>query len=663
MRSLISRLRQTIRPLFKSPGFIITSILILGLGIGANTAIFSLINGALLKPLPYPHAERLVQLFQPFRNFDRFSFDYPDYLDYRAGQHTFAGLTALINDDFNLAGRGEPQRISGLYVTGDFFQLLGRPFIIGRPFDQAEDEPEAAAVVVVSERLWRTQFHADSNLIGGNITLNGRSFQVIGVTPAQANESAKTDVYVPLSHSVYFGTWLTIQRGSHNFSCIGRLKEGVTLQQAQADLEVIRQNLADRYPKTDQAFGIRAVPYLDSVMTDYTATLWLLEAAVACLLLITCANVANLLLARARERRREISIRAALGASRWRLIIQLLLESSVLAATGGVIGLLFSGWVLDVIRSLAPPDIARFQEVSLDAGALVFVLIITLLTALFSGLFPALVNSEINLASALKQEGDRGGTAGCDRHRAQAFLVAGQVALTSVLLVGAGLLARSFQALQSTPLGFNTNHVLTADIFLSDPKYAAQADCQAFFDALLARIRRLPGVTAASVNTGLPFSASGNITGFGVAGEPDADLSQVPVLEQEYISPDYFKTVGIPLLKGRLFSDQDSPDKEKVVIISKSLAERSFPGQDPIGKQIHDLFDLVGLKRNFSPFVWGAGNGQYENPESQQTPFEAYYPPTQNPLLTSPVNGGTLVIHTESDPRSLVAPLAKIAAY
>ena len=662
MRSLISHLRHTIRLLVRTPGFTITAILILGLGIGANTAIFSLINGVLLKPLPYPHPERLVQLFQPFRNFDRVRLSYPDYLDFSANQHSFDALAVYRQDDFNLSGRGDPVRISGLYVSGTFFRLLGRPFLIGHPFGEAEEKPDAPGVVVISEHLWRTRFHSDANLIGTSLSLNGRRFQVIGVTPAQANESVPVDLYVPLGQSPYFGTLTTTARGSHNFSCIGRVKEGSSLHEAQADLEVIRQNLAARYPDTNKAFGIRLVPYLDSAMTDYSTTLWLLEAAVACLLLITCANVANLLLARARERRREISIRAALGASRWRLIIQLLLESSVLAATGGVIGLLFSGWVLDVIRSLAPPDIARFQEVSLDAGALVFVLIITLLTALFSGLFPALVNSEINLASALKQEGDRGGTAGCDRHRAQAFLVAGQVALTSVLLVGAGLLARSFQALQSTPLGFNTNHVLTADIFLSDQKYAAQADCQSFFDALLARIRRLPGVTAASVNTGLPFSASGNITGFGVAGEPDADLSQVPVLEQEYISPDYFKTVGIPLLKGRLFSDQDSADKEKVVIISKSLAERYFPGQDPIGKQIHDLFDLVGLKRNFYTIVGVVGNVQYDNPESQQTPFEAYYPPTQNPLLTSPVNGGTLVIHTESDPRSLVAPLAKIVA-
>ena len=662
MRSLISRLRQTIRPLFKSPGFTITAILILGLGIGANTAIFSLINGALLKPLPYPHAERLVQLFQPFRNFDRFSFDYPDYLDYRAGQHTFAGLTALINDDFNLAGRGEPQRISGLYVTGDFFQLLGRPFIIGRPFGQAEDEPEAAAVVVVSERLWRTQFHADPNLIGGYITLNGRSFQVIGVTPAQANESAKTDVYVPLSHSVYFGTWLTIQRGSHNFSCIGRLKEGVTLQQAQADLEVIRQNLADRYPKTDQAFGIRAVPYLDSVMTDYTATLWLLEAAVACLLLITCANVANLLLARAQERRREVNIRAALGASRLRLVIELLRESSLLAAGGAVIGVLLAAWAVAAIRTFAPPDVARFQEIELDGGVLVFVLLVTGLTALLSGLFPALINSQANLSSALKQEGDRGGTGGRERHRGQAVLVAGQVALTAVLLIGAGLLIRSFQALQNTPLGFNPDRVLTADVYLADSKYSTNAACQAFFDAMLASLKRQPGVTAVALNSNPPFVGT-NGNGFGIAGQPDPDVSQLPIAEAQWVTPDYFRTVGITLLQGRLFSDQDNHDKENVAIINEALAQRYFPGQDPLGQQLHDLNDIggSGLKRNFFTIVGVVRDVQHNNPESQQTPFQIYYPYAQT-LLPTPLNWGSLAIRTTNDPRVLIPALGKLVA-
>lgn len=639
------------------------AILIFGLGIGANTAIFSLVNGVLLKPLPYLRPERLVQLFQPFQNFDRIPLSYPDFVDFSANQHSFDALTVYRQEDFNLSGRGEAERISGLYVSGAFFNLLGRPFLIGRPFGEAEEKPDSPGVVVLSEHLWRARFHSDANLIGADLLLNGRRFQVVGVTPAQGNEAVQVELYVPIGQSPDFGGLATTTRGSHNFPCIGRLKEGADLRKAQADLEVIRQNLVARYPDTNKAFGIRLVPYLDSAMADYSLTLWLLEGAVACLLLITCANIANLLLARARERRREISIRSALGASRLRLIVQLLLESLVLAVMGGVIGLLFSAWALTAIKGFAPPDIARFQEIGLDAATLLFVLAITLLTALFSGIFPALTNSQINLASSLKQEGDRGGTAGRERQRAQAFLVGGQVALTSVLLIGAGLLARSFQALQSTPLGFNPNHLLTADFYLADKKYATQPDCQAFLDALLGRVGRLPGAVAVSFTTGTPFSGNGNMTAFGVAGEPDPELSQCPVLYAEYVSPNYFQTVGIPLLSGRLFSDQDGADKEKVVIIGESLARRYFPGQDPIGKQLHDFFDIAGLKRNFYTVIGVVGNVQYANPESQQTPNQAYYPPAQNPLgVGTPINGGTIVIRTENDPRSLITPIKKIVA-
>jgi putative ABC transport system permease protein len=662
MRSLASYFWHTVRRLIKSPGYTITAVLILGLGIGANTVIFSLINSVLLKPLPYPHPDRLVQLFEQFANFDRARFNYLDYLDYSTNQHSFAALTLLREDDFNLSGLGEPQRISGLYVSGSFFHVLGRPFLMGRPFGEAEDKPNASAVVVISEHLWRTQFHSDAKLLGSDLLLNGRPFQVVGITPAQGNEDRPVDLYVPLSRAPFFGTSVTTTRGGHSFSCIGRLKQGTSIQQALADLQVIRRNLADTYPQTNKAFGIRLAPYLDSVMTDYSTTLWLLEAAVACLLLITCANVGNLLLARARERRREISIRAALGAGRFRLVIELLLESFVLAAAGGCVGIVLSCWGIQAIRALVPPDIARFQEISVDAGALIFVFWVTLFAALFSGLVPAITHSKISLGSALKQEGDRSGTVGRERNRTQSILVAGQVALTSVLLIGAGLIARSFQVLQSTPLGFKPNHILTAKFYLADAKYATQADCQSFFDTLLTKVRGLPGVTAASIDSNLPFSGDHNVNGFAIVGQPDPDLSQVPLLEAEYVSNGYFKTAGIPLLKGRLFSDQDTAGKDKVVIVSEGLARRYFPGQDPIGKQISDLLNLVGLKRNVYTIIGVVGTVLAENPESQETPFQAYYPPAQNPSATNLVNGGTLIIRTENDPESLVAPLKKIAA-
>jgi putative ABC transport system permease protein len=663
MRSLISNLRRILRLFVKSPGFTITAILILGIGIGANTAMFSLIEAVLLKPLPYPNPDQLVLIFQPFRNLDQVPLDYPDYLDFRKSQHSFQELAVCTNDDFNLAGQGNPERISGMYVSATFFQLLGRPFLMGRAVGEA-DRSDAPGVAVISEHFWRTHFHGDPSVIGKNLTIDGRSLQVIGVTPPQANELATVDLYVPLDQSRYFGTIAMTQRLMHEYFCFGRLKPGTTLEAAKADCEVIQNNLVTLYPVTNKGFGVRVVPYVDLVIGSFSGMLWVVEVAVACLLLITCANVANLLLTRSQKRLKEISIRAAVGANRRQLIVQLLLEDLALAVAGGAIGLLLSAWALHAIKNMAPPEMARFQDVKIDIGAVIFVLTVTLVTAVLSGLFPALVNSKINLASTLKQEGGRAGTAGRERRRGQSILVIGQVALTSILLIGAGLLARSFQALQNVPLGFQTDHILTADLYLVDSKYASQPACQALFDPLLERVRHLPGVTMAALNSALPFLPSaptGDTDGFWVAGLPQPDQSQLPAWQVQFISPDYFRTVGIPLLRGRAFTNQDGTGTEKVVIISKSVADRFFPAQDPIGGRIYDFHDRVGLKQNFYTVIGVVGTVQYDNPETQVTSFQCYYPYSQN-TEPMPINFGTLVIHAEGDPRSLIAPLHKLVA-
>jgi predicted permease len=660
MRSLLSHLRHTIRRLVKSPGFTITAILILGLGIGGNTAIYSVIEAVLLKPLPYPHPERLVQVYQSFRSFERLPFDYPDCVDLKASQHSFQEMALWLNDDFTLSGHGEPQLINGNYVTGTFLRLFGRPMLLGRPIEISDDRPDAPGVAVVSEHFWRTAFHGDASLLGASLTLNGKSFQVIGVTPSIASESAKIDLYVPLNQSRFFGTLEMTQRLNHDYACVGRLKENVGLASAKADLEVIQQNLASRYPE-DLGFGIRAVPYLDTVIGSYSGSLWLVEAAVACLLLITCANVATLLLVRAQERAREMSVRAALGANRRRLIGQLLLENSVLAFAGGVIGLTAAAWVLDAIRTLAPDEFARFQEVRLDTGALIFVLIITVVTAALCGLFPALVNSRTNLASALKQGGERGGTAGRRRNLGQALLVAGQVALTVVLLISASLMARSFQALQHTPLGFDPTNRLTADLYLTNANYSNEAEYRHFFKTLLDRVKTLPGVTSVGLNSSMPFmpsSPASNLDAFWTASRPEPPQNQLPAWQVQFISPDYFRSMGIPLIRGRTFTNQDDPESGKVVIVSQSVAQSFFPGQDPIGKQLYDFHERVGLKRNYYTIVGVVGSVQYDNPESQPTPLQCYYPYTQN---TEPnrINFATLVIHTENNPSLIIEPLRK----
>ncbi|HEX4201380.1 MAG TPA: ABC transporter permease [Chthoniobacterales bacterium] len=660
MRSFISHLRHTIRRLVKTPGFTMTAILILGLGIGGNTAIYSLIEAVLIKPLPYPQPEELVQVYQSYRSFDRLPLDYHDYADIKASQHSFQEMALCLNDDFTLTGHGNPQLISGAYISGTFFQLFGRRMALGRPIEISDDRTDGPGVAVVSEHFWRTQFHGDPNVIGTNLSLDGRSFQVIGVTPAVANESAKVEVYVPLNQSRWYGTVEMTQRLSHDYACFGRLKAGATLETAKADLELLQQNLVRRYSE-DFGFGIRAVSYLDTVIGSYSGSLWLVEAAVACLLLITCANVATLLLVRAQERAREMSVRAALGANRARLVIQLLIENSALAFAGAAIGLAGAAWSLAAIRALAPDEFARFQEVSLDTGALIFVVVITLLTAALSGLFPAFVNSKTNLGSALKQAGERGGTAGRARNLGQSILVAGQVALTVILLIGAGLMARSFQALQRTPLGFDAANRLTADLYLTNANYSNESEYHQFFDHLLTRVKTLPAVSSVSINSALPFmpsSPGSNLDGFWIVGRPEPPQNQLPAWQVQFISSDYFRTMSIPLIRGRTFNEQDRPDSQKVVIISQSVAQSLFPDQDPIGRQIYDFHDRTGLKRNFYTIVGVVGSVQYDNPESQPAPFQCYYPYTQN---TEPnrVNFATLVIHTENNPAPLIEPLRK----
>jgi putative ABC transport system permease protein len=658
MRSVISHLRHTIRLLLKSPGFTITAILILGLGIGANTAIFSLINGVLLKPLPYPNADRLVRIYQPTQDVPDMNVAYSDYVDFKAGQHTLQDLTLIHLDDFQATGDAEPERIDGAYVTGNFFAVMGRPFLLGRPFG-VQQEKTAADVVVLTDALWRKRFHADPNIIGKNITLNGRSFEIIGVTPQQANELQRMDVYIPLTLDPRYKD-VSTRRSGHMFNCIGRLKDGVKLDQAQADFEVITKNLSTQYPDTNALFGVRLVPLLNSVVSDYSTTLWLLGGAVLCLLLITCANTANLLLARARERTKEITVRAALGADRARLMAQLLSESLVLALLGGGLGILVGCWGVSLIKTLDPGKITRLQSITVDGAALLFVFGLTLLTALLFGLLPALVLSRANLASTLRDEGGRTGTAGRERQSSQSILVIGQVALASVLLIGTGFLLRSFLALQNVPLGFNSHHVLVADVYLASTKYAENEKRKVFFDSLLDKVNRLPGVIGAGLSDGIPFGENYDLETLILAGQPVTDVSRLPWTVHLVVSPGYFKALGIRLLKGRLFDERDQEKAEAVVIINQSIAQRFFGEKDPIGKQLDDMGNVFNRPRHVTTIIGVVANVQQNDPEIQQTSLQTYFPYSQTA-------GGfgeyrkfeTLVLHTDGDPRALLPALRK----
>ncbi|MBV9272930.1 MAG: ABC transporter permease [Verrucomicrobia bacterium] len=660
MHGLISHLRHTIRLLVKSPGFTITAIVILGLGIGTNTAIFSLINGVLLKPLPYPDPERLVRIFQPTHEVQEMNMAYSDYLDFRAGQHTLRDLTVFYQDDFQVVGNGDPERIEGAYVTGGFFDVMGRPFILGRPFGENE-ENAASHVAVISDRLWRTRFHADPKIVGTNITVNGTSLEIIGVTPEQADEIVRLDLYEPFSLNPLYAD-VKSRRSGHMDYCIGRLKEGITLRQAQAEFEVINRNLIARYPATSSGYGVKLVPLLDSVVGDYSSTLWLLGGAVVCLLLITCANTANLLLARATERTKEMTLRAALGASRKRLIAQLLSENLVLACLGGIAGLAASCWAIGLIKALEPGRIARLQEVSIDRTALIIVFVITLLTALLFGLLPALVVSRADMASALRMEGGWTGTAGHERHRSQSILVIGQVALASVLLIGAGLLLRSFLFLQSFPLGFRTQGIVVADIDLVNAKYANDSDRKIFFDNLLTKVKQLPGVVTAGINDCLPFWNTDYET-LCIAGQPVTEPGRLPWMQRQIVSPDYFRALGIPLLRGRFFDNRDQPGAENTVIINESIAQRYFPGQDPIGKQLDNLGDLYRKPRYLSTIVGVVADARHNNPEVQQTSFQVYFPYSQRVgNFGSFLGGATLILQTTGNPGSLIPALRTVVA-
>jgi len=660
MRSLVSHLRYTVRQLLKSPGFTVTTVLILGLGIGANTAIFSLVNGVLLKPLPYPNSDRLFHLYHTVKTDNTNWFDYPDFAYYCASQHSFTALAAYTPDWFHLSSRDSAEQISGLYVSGAFFRVMGRPLILGRPLDEADDRPGSAAVVVLSENLWRTHFNADPNIIGTSIVLNSRSFQVVGITPGQADEGFKVELYIATNQDPDFAPNKKIRRGSFYYGCVGRLRDRVTLQQAQVDLEVIQRNLIALYPAMDAGFGIRIAPYLEDVVSDYSTTVWLLEGAVGCLLLVTCANVANLLLARAQERLREVSIRAALGASRSRLVTQLLIESVVLSIGGAILGVGIAVWSLQAIKSADSSDIPRIQEVTVDNASLSFVLLVMLATALASGLFPALTGSKVNLADTLNREGEREGTSS-RRQRSQAILVAVQVALSCLLLTGAGLLMRSLQAIQSVSLGFKTDHILTGELYLADAKYPTQAACNLFFDKLLANIQQLPGVMSAAIVDDLPFSGGFGMNAFGIVGQPDPPLKDMPVLRSQIVSVDYFRTLGIPLLRGRLFDAQDGPDKEKVIVVSDEFAARFFPAQEPIGKQIHDV-NSIGLKPNVYTIIGVVPAIQHDRPDFPRAPHQVYCLYSQSPYAPRITNDFTLLLHARDNPVALVNTLRRTVA-
>jgi putative ABC transport system permease protein len=654
MRDLFESLRQTVRVLLKAPGFTITAILILGFGIGANTAIFSLINAVLLKPLPYSHPERLVKVLLPNQGSMRVDFDYPDYLDVAAAQTCFDSLAVWSGAFLDLTGSGETQRLSVGFVSPSLFALTGRTAVLGRAFSTREDIPHGPLLAVISERFWINHFNSDPNVIGKSLTLSEQSFEIIGVVPAQMDVwgPPPTDVYITV-HSAALFSYPIYQRSSHVFGCVGRLKEGVGLAKAQAELEVIQNGLIGRYPETDKGYGIRVKPLLDDVVGGYSGTVWLLGAAVAVLLLIAATNVATLLFVRGLERRRELAIRVAMGATRSRLIAQLLLETGLLSLLGGIAGLGLALGGIEIIKKLSPTEVYRFQEVGIDLTTLLFVAGIIVLVAFISGVVPALSFSRPKLGSVLKQEGGRSGTGGVQKYRAQTLLVAAQVALACILLIGAGLLVRSFEAAQRAPLGFNPHNILTAELSLTSSSYETDGvKTRAFWDAVLTKARQLPGVTDVAMDDRVPiyYDWEGDWR-FTVDGEPDPGIGHRPVSNWHVISPNYFRTLEISLLQGRDFNEGDRVDGRPVAIIDDAVAQHYFSGRDPIGKVINFESDegarhciIVGVV----PHV------RFRSPGTPENQFEVYFSYRQWDF-----DREVLLLRCQGDPNAQIAAVRK----
>jgi len=649
MESFLQDCRYAVRILARSPGFTLIAVLALALGIGANSAIFSIVNAVILKPLPYEKPEQLVQLWMRFTGIgipnDQNWVSAPEFVDLQQNQ-SLSHLAAISSNSFNINITGTPERIDSAVVSTSFFPLLGVQAQLGRVFLPEEGQPGREHVVLLSDGLWRRRFGADPAISGRKLVMNGQSYQVIGVLPRDFQLPLEAEVWTPL---VFLADDLSPNsRGNHQYQVIARIKPGLSLDQARADLDVVSQRIIDQhrdYPYRQFNFRVLAIPLLEQQIGDIKTALWVLMSAVGLVLLIACANVANLLLVRASSREREIAVRQALGVSRWRLLRQLLTESAILGLLAGVIGLFLGYWALRLLTTLAATSFPRVVEAHMDLRVLAFTLLVSLATGLLFGLAPAFSSRHVT-HDALK-EGGRGGTAGAGSQRLRGTLVVAEVALSLTLLVGAGLLIRSFLRLQDVDTGFRPEGVLTMRISLPSEKYAKIEQNRTFFRELLAQIRRLPGVDAAGGATGLPLSGagwSGTTTLDSQAVQPQ-DAS--PEADQRPVFPGYFEALAIPLVRGRYFEQRDNETGAPVAIIDETMANTYWPKEDPIGKRIKQ-----GGRQSSQPWRTIVGVVRHVRYRTLESPsrVEFYWPYDQTSF---PLGSMSLAIHTSSDPRSL----------
>src|SRR5262245_40130958 len=643
MQSFWQDLRYGARMLLKNPGFTLIAVLTLALGIGANTAIFSVINGVLLSALPYPQPEQLAMVWCDNRRQgipDDIT-SYPNFVDWRDRNKTFQGMAGMTSDTYNLTGTGETEEIRAATVSINFFQLIGVNPILGRVFTTEEEQPGRDKVVVLSHSLWQRRFGGDPGILNKTISLSDEPYVVVGIMPPGFQFPENTEMWGPLapdegmrSDKARFGFFLPV---------VGRLKPGVTRAQAQADLDVVASQIEKQFP--DMAgYGVNVVPVLENTVGPIRRALIILFVAVLFVLLIACANVANLLLARATVRQREVAVRAAMGAGRWRIVRQLLTESMLLAILGGALGILLAWWALRLLVDLSPANIPRLENIRLDGRVLWFTLALSLLTGMIFGLAPSLQTSHLKLSEALK-EGSRTGAGGLRAQRIRGVFIVAEVALTLALLISAGLLVRSFWRLQNINPGCRTDHLLTLRVTLWGSKYRQGAEAVSFYERLQERLAALPGVESASATTDIMLRKLATSAGFTIENRPQDPSELALELPFDRVQPNYFQTMGIQLLRGRAFTAQDTRDNPRVTIVNETFVKRYFPNDDPVGKRF--TFGGVGPNTRWFTIVGVVRDSKRQGLE-QPVRIESWMP-----LAQMPSGSMDVVMRTKGDPLAL----------
>jgi predicted permease len=572
--------RFGVRALRKHPGFAVVAVLTLALGVGANTAIFSVVEGAVLAPLPYPQPDRLVTVSESRPNLKQLDISYPDFRDWQRNAGSFEQMAALTWRDYDLTAPGVAEHLDGMEVSSGFFGTLGVKPVLGRDFSAVDDQPHGAPAVLISNRLWKDRFASSGQVLGKSVILDGVDFAIIGVLPPGFRLWTDADVYAPLGQGEPL---LYSDRTIHGIATIARLKPGISMGQAEGEMSAVQENLDRLYPAADGNLGIAIVPLKQSIVGHAGGTLLFLLGAVGIVLLIACTNVANLLLARSTARAREFAMRAALGASRARIMRQLMTESVLLALAGGVLGLGLAKLGVSLILATVPANLPRSDSISVNLPVLFFTFSISLAVGLLFGLVPALKSSSVDVQGALKA-GERGSTR--SHSRGQSALVIVQMALTLVLLVGAGLLLRTVRDLWRVNPGFDSLHVITFKVGLSPSLTKTASSTRMAYQQLLDRIRQIPGIQAADFTNIVPLSEQDNGGPFWVGAQEATSMQDAPHALYFETGPEYLQTMKIPLLRGRFFTRADTTESEKVIVIDSALARNYFAGKDPVGQTI-----------------------------------------------------------------------------